>query len=424
MERRLFLLGSSLALRSAFGANEQVNVAIVGVGSRGNAHLKEYLLQDGARIGAVCDVNQAQTERAVAMVEKAKGYKPKVYEDMRKLYADKEIDAVSIATPNHWHSLATIWACEAGKDVYCEKPASYNIWEGQRMEAAARKHNRIVQVGMQSRSIPHKIRAVELLRHGAIGKLYMAKGVCYKRRPSIGHEPDTSTPAGVNWDLFLGPAPMRSYNKLRHVYNWHWFWDTGNGDIGNQGIHEMDVARWGLGVGLPKGVSSTGGKFAYNDDQETPNTQIASFDYGDKEIQFEVRGLNTGTESGIAPQGPHTIGDVFFGDKGYMVVDHSGFQIFLGDKKEPGESMKAASGSDTGWHMKNFLDAVKSRKKEDLHGEVAEGVASAVLVHMANTSYRLGRKLAFDPLKQSFTGDEEANKMKTRHPYRTPYVVA
>jgi predicted dehydrogenase len=413
-----------LAAARALGANDKVNVAIVGIGGRGRAHVNEYLKQEGARIGALCDVDTAQTERAVAMVDKAQGYKPKVYQDLRKLYEDKEINAVSIATPNHWHALATIWACEAGKDVYCEKPASYNIWEGQRMVAAARKNNRIVQIGMQSRSIPHKMRAVELLKQGAIGKVYMAKGCCYKRRPSIGHTPEGPVPAGVNWDIFLGPAPMHAYSKNRHVYNWHWFWDTGNGDIGNQGIHEMDIARWGLGAGLPKAAVSTGGKYVYQDDQETPNTQIATFDYGDAEIVFEVRGLNSGTESGIVPGGTNFVGNVFFGEKGYMVVDHTGFQIFLGDKREPGESMKAERGGDTGAHMTNFLDAVKSRKKETLHGEVAEGAASAVLVHMANTSYRLGRKVKFDPDKQSFVGDDEANRMKTRNPYRAPYVVA
>ena len=424
MERRIFLLGGSLALRGALGANEKVNVAIVGVGSRGRAHVNEYLKLDGARIGAVCDVDTAQTERAVAMVEKAQGYKPKVYQDLRKLYEDKEIDAVSIATPNHWHALATIWACQAGKDVYCEKPASYNMFEGGRMVAAARKYNRMVQVGMQSRSMPHKIRAVELLKQGAIGKLYMAKGVCYKRRPSIGHTPDMPVPPGVNWDIFLGPAPMRPYSKNRHIYNWHWFWDTGNGDIGNQGIHEMDIARWGMGLGLPKAVVSTGGKFVYNDDQETPNTQLATFDYGDAQIVFEVRGLNSGTESGLPAGGANIVGDVFFGENGYMTVDGDGFQIYLGDKRQPGESMKAARGVETGAHMQNFLEAVKSRKKEDLHGEVAIGVESVNLVHLANTSYRLGRKLKFDPAKELFIGDDEANRMKTRHPYRAPYVVS
>src|SRR6185295_19291838 len=268
MERRTFLVGSAMAL-PMMGANEKVNVAVVGVGGRGSAHVREYLKIPGARVAALCDVNTAATERNEQVVLKANGSKPKVYGDLRKLYEDKEIDAVIIATPNHWHALATIWACQAGKDVYVEKPASYNPFEGERMVAAARKYNRVVQGGMQRRSVAHKKRAVELLRSGAIGDVYMARGLCYKRRKSIGHKPDSPVPPSVDWDLFLGPAPMRPYNENRRVYNWHWFWDTGNGDIGNQGIHELDYARWGLNkTGNPKTVFSGGGKFVHDDDQE------------------------------------------------------------------------------------------------------------------------------------------------------------
>ena len=424
MERRTFLVGSAMAL-PMMGANEKVNVAVVGVGGRGTAHVREYLTIPGARVAAVCDVNTAQTERVGQLVNKAYGSNPKYYQDLRKLYEDKDIDAVSIATPNHWHALATIWACQAGKDVYVEKPASYNVYEGQQMQKAARKYNRMVQIGMQSRTIPYKRRAVELLRDGAIGKVYYAKGLCFKRRPSIGKANDTPVPPGVDWDIFLGPAPLRPFNALRFKYNWHWFWDTGNGDIGNQGIHEMDVARWGLGRGLPNGVVSTGGKYVYDDDQETPNTQIATFDYGDAELVFEVRGLNTGGEASIEAGGPNFIGNIFLGSKGYLSLDHKGFQIFLGDKREPGETGKIADGRvETKAHMENFLDGVKSRRKEDLHGEVAEGVASAVLVHLANTSYRLGRKLAFDPSTEKFVNDSEANAMLTRTKYREPYNPA
>jgi predicted dehydrogenase len=434
MERRTFIVaGGALAAR-AFGANDRINMAVIGVGGRGTAHLGMIAKQPNANIAAVCDVNQAQVERATARVEKLQNHKPKEYSDMRKLFDDKDIDAVTIATPNHWHALATIWAVEAGKDVYCEKPASYNIFESQRMTAHARQKNRIVQIGMQSRSTEHKKRAIQLLREGAIGKVYMARGICFKRRPSIGHTPDEPVPAGVNWDLFLGPAAMTPYSKNRHVYNWHWFWNTGNGDIGNQGIHEMDMARWGLGVGLPNSVVSTGGKYIYHDDQETPNTQIATFDYGDKEIVFEVRGLPTPTEADItfepptgrALSGGNSIGNEFYGDKGYMSVDHRGFKIFLGDKHEPGESMQAVvgRGDDSAGHMANFLTAVRSRKVEDLTADVAEGATSAILVHMANISYRLGRRLAFDPKTENFINDNEANKMKTRNPYRAPYIVS
>src|SRR6266853_5449960 len=260
MERRTFLVGSAMAL-PMMGANDKVNVAVVGVGGRGSGHVREYLGIPNAHIGALCDVNTAATERNEQIVLKSQADKPKIYQDLRKLYEDKDIDAVSIATPNHWHALATIWACQAGKDVYVEKPASYNIFEGQQMQKAARKYNRMVQVGMQSRSIPYKRRAIELLRQGAIGKVYYAKGLCFKQRKSIGKAPDQPVPPGVDWDIFLGPAPLRAFNPLRFKYNWHWFWDTGNGDIGNQGIHEMDVARWGLGdPEWPKTAYAQGGK--------------------------------------------------------------------------------------------------------------------------------------------------------------------
>ena len=428
MERRTFLLGAGLAM-GASGANDTANgkvgIGVIGLGGRGRDHLKYYSKLPDARVVAICDVNQAQTERAAQIVEKLQGNKPHVHQDLRKLFEDKDVDAVSIATPNHWHALATIWACQAGKDVYCEKPACYNLFEGRAMEAAVRKSKRIVQIGMQGRSLAHKQRAMDLLHSGAIGQVYMARGICFKRRPSIGHTPTEPVPPGLDWDLFLGPAPMREYTKNRYQYNWHWFWDTGNGDIGNQGIHEMDLARRGLGRDLPKGVASTGGKYVYQDDQETPNTQIATFDYGDAELVFEVRGLNTGGEPGIPASGPNFIGVTFFGSKGFMPVDEHGFQIFLGDKREPGESMQHAETEidDTIPHMANFLKAVKSRNPADLTADVSVGVTSAALVHMANISYRAGRKLTYDAASGSFAGDDQANAMSTRPVYRSPYSI-
>ncbi len=429
MERRTFLLSAgvaSMAARAARGANDTVGIGVIGLGGRGRDHLHYYSKLPDAKVVAICDVNQAQTERAAQIVEKLQGHKPQVHQDLRAMLDNKDVDAVSIATPNHWHSLATIWACRAGKDVYCEKPASYNIFEGRAMEAAALSNKRVVQIGMQGRTITHKQRAVDLVKSGAIGKVYMARAICYKRRPSIGRTPTEPIPAGLNWDLFLGPAPMREYTKNRYQYNWHWFWDTGNGDIGNQGIHEMDLARRGLGRDLPKSAVCTGGKYVYEDDQETPNTQIASLDYGDAELVFEVRGLNTGGDAGIPPSGPNFIGVTFFGSKGFMPVDEHGFQIFLGDKREPGESMKHAESEidDTIPHMANFLKAVKSRNPADLNADVAVGVASAALVHMANISYRLGRRINYDAGAGTFVGDTEANAMISRPVYRSPYVVS
>ena len=430
MNRREFLNAAAVtagATVRSWAANDKVNVAVVGVGGRGTSHVNDYTRRQDANLVAVCDVNTAQTERAVQAYYSKRNTKPKVYSDMRKLYDDKDVDAVIIATPNHWHALASIWACQAGKDVYVEKPVSYNPFEGERMVAAARQHGRMVQGGMQRRSVAHKKRAIQLLREGAIGKLYMAKGLCYKRRQSIGHKPDIPVPSGLDWDMFLGPAPMRAYNENRHRYGWHWFWDTGNGDIGNQGIHEMDYARLGLNKSEnPKSVYSFGGKYVYDDDQETPNTQIATFDYGDCELCFEVRGLMTGSESDLSLRGGNFIGILFYGSKGYMVTEDAGFKIFLGDKREPGEAMAMAEAKEdeTMPHMTNFLQAVRSRARQDLAADILEGAKSAELVHMANASYRTGRKLTLEPGKMRFAGDAEANQFLTRHPYRAPYIVS
>ncbi|MEZ5401447.1 MAG: Gfo/Idh/MocA family oxidoreductase [Bryobacteraceae bacterium] len=406
------------------GANDKVNVAIVGLGGRGTNHLQEYVKNAGFHVAAIVDVNQAAQERAVAFVKREQNYEPKAYSDMREAFADKSVDAVSIATPNHWHVLAALWAVQAGKDVYVEKPVSHNIFEGQQLTAAARKYNKIVQVGQQSRSIPHKQKAMQMLRDGAIGKVYMAKGYCYKRRKSIGHKPDMATPAGLDWERFLGPAPLRPFNELRFRYNWHWFWDTGNGDIGNQGVHEMDVALWGLGkTSFPKSVVSTGGKLVYDDDQETPNTQIAQFDFGDgTQMHFEVRGLLTPADGGLERRGANTVGDTFFGSDGALSIDHTGFRLYKGEEMKLAMEEPAARGVDTNAHIANFLTALKSRKHTDLNCDVAVGALSAAFCHLANISYRLGRKLEIDPGAQRFRSDDEANRMLTRN-YRAPYVV-
>ena len=428
IDRRAFLLSTAGAAASRLriaGANDRINVAVIGVRGRGREHIELVGKNPGSCVAALCDIDTGENEKAAAAVEKAQGLKPKLYQDLRKLLEDKEVDAVSIATCNHWHALATVWACQAGKDVYVEKPASHNIWEGRKMVEAARKHGRIVQTGMQSRSIAHKQRAIALLRQGAIGRVYMAKGLCFKRRRSIGRGADGPVPAGVHYDLWRGPAPMRPFNANRFHYNWHWFWDTGNGDIGNQGVHEMDIARWGLGkTTLPRRVFSSGGKFAYDDDQETPNTQLATFDYGDCQLVFEVRGLHTQGESSIAFDGSNFIGNLFFGTEGTMSVDLRGFQIYRGDKHELAEKMDHAEPRtwDTAPLVANFLAAVRSRRTADLAADIEEGHLSAALCHMANASYRTGRALEFDPKSETFGGDREANAYITRE-YRKPFVV-
>jgi predicted dehydrogenase len=431
MNRRTFIQSSTIAMASgmtALGANDRINVAVIGVRSRGRDHITSYSKLPEARIAAVCDIDQAQIERAVTLTDKLTGYKPrKTYQDLRKLFEDKDIDAVSIATCNHWHALATVWACQAGKDVYVEKPASHEIWEGRKMVEAGRKYNRMVQVGMQSRTTAHKMKGMQLLREGAIGKVYLAKGLCYKRRKSIGHQPDGPVPPGVDYDIWLGPAAMRPFNPNRFHYNWHWFWDTGNGDIGNQGVHEMDICRWGLNKDtLPEVVVSDGGKYVYHDDQETPNTQIATFHYPDCELMFEVRGLLTGGEGGMGYEGDNAgvVGNLFYGSDGWMSIDLNGFQIHRGEDGKVAQQMKYAEAIkwDTTPHIQNFLKAVKSRNRKDLTCDIEEGHLSAALVHMANISYRTGRKLHFDPQAERFVNDDEANQYITRK-YREPFVV-
>ncbi len=424
LSRRTFFQGAAVAASATrvLGANDRVSIGIVGVGGRGRAHIGRWNTIAGASVGGLCDVNQASRERGQAILSKAGQPKAEEFRDMRDMYASKAVDAVAITTPNHWHSLATIWACQAGKDVFCEKPACHNPYEGQKMIEVARSTERIVQIGSQSRSTAYKIRAMELLRDGVIGKLYMAKGLCFKRRKSIGHTPAEPVPPGIDWDLFLGPAQMKPFSQNQYAYNWHWFWDTGNGDIGNQGVHEMDLARWGLGeLTMPKWVFSNGGKYIYDDDQETPNTQFVTLDYGDMQIQFEVRGLLTGPEGGEPVSPGNDVGDLFFGADGWMHLDGRGFKIYKGERDELVMEEKG-SGDGTKEHMENFLAAVHSRDHTDLTADVEVGVISANLCHLANISYRVGRRLVLDSNRSSFVNDWEANKLLTRD-YREPYVV-
>jgi len=442
---RRFFLGAATAAAASrvWGANDKINVAIVGLGGRGTNHLNTYSRLPDARVAAICDVNQSAREVANATLLKVTSEKAKEFEDMRQVFADPGVDAVSIATPNHWHALATIWACKAGKDVYCEKPACYNVHEGQMMVKVAAETKKIVQIGSQHRSTPFKIKGMQALRDGAIGDIYMAKGLCFKRRVTIGHAADEPTPPGVNWDLFLGPAPMRPFNKLRFKYNWHWFWDTGNGDIGNQGVHEMGIARWGMGdPQWPATAAAFGGKFGVNDDQETPNTLTAAFDFGGRQLVFEVRGNLTGGEGSVgprraarpgeaaAPAGPVppaslniTVGNLFYGTNGWMSMSDAGYQIYKGEGSEITAEEKPERGQDgTRLHMENFLAAVRSRKMSDLNDPITNAFYSASLCHLANISYRSGRLLKLEA-GPKFTGDAEATRMLTRPAYRKGYEV-
>ncbi len=403
--------------------NDTIRVAVVGIRGQGNAHIREYVKMQNVEVAAICDIDESVRRQRCQEIEKSTGKKPTEYVDIRKLLEDKSIDAISIATPNHWHSLMGIWACQAGKDVYVEKPCSHSYWEGKQLVAAARKYNRIVQHGTNSRSTVALREAVQKLQEGVIGEVYMSRGLCYKWRDTIGKKPDGPTPQGVDYDLWLGPAPKRPFNPNRFHYNWHWNWDYGNGDIGNQGIHEMDICRWGLGVTLPTKVMSMGGHFMFDDDQQTPNTQVAGleFDKNGKKVMivFEVRHWISNHEAGIGEGGDsNTIGNIFYGSGGYMAIDGYGsYRTFLGRKQEPGPSRREG-----GSNWANFIKAVRSRKREDLNAEIEEGHLSSALMHLANISYRLGRSFDFDPVKGQVARDPEANTMLKRK-YRDPFVV-
>ena len=414
------------ALKAAPSINDTVRVACVGIRGQGKSHIHVYSQMPTVEIAALCDVDESVLNQRTQEMVSAGKKKPAGYTDLRKLLEDKSIDAISIATPNHWHSLMGIWACQAGKDVYVEKPCSHNIFEGRQLVRAAEKYNRIVQHGTNSRSGVAVREAVDKMREGVIGEVYMARGLCFKWRDSIGRKPEEPVPTGVDYNLWTGPAPLGAFTRNRFHYNWHWFWDYGNGDIGNQGIHEMDIARWGLGVKYPTRVSAIGGHFMFDDDQQTPNTMVANFEFDEggkkKMLVFEVRHWMTNHEAGIGEGGKrkdsNTVGNTFYGSKGYLAIDGYGqYKTWLGREQEPGPSR-----NEGGNNWANFIEAVRSRKQSDLNAPIEEGYRSTVLVHLANISYRLGRTLEFDAQNLSCKGDPEATRMFTRQ-YRAPFVV-
>ena len=446
------LLANSAPERRA-GANEVLRIAVVGVKGRGLAHVGEWAAMKDVQVAAICDIDENQIHNAMSIVEKKGGNKPVFYQDYRKLMEDKSIDAVSVATCNHTHTLISITAVIAGKHVYVEKPLSHNVWEGRKLVEAARKYNRIVQHGTQSRSGGGFRKTAQFLAEGKLGPIKVSRGLCYKRRGSIGKKPEGPVPKGVDYNLWLGPAAERPFNPNTFHYNWHWRWETGNGDIGNQGVHEFDKARWFLGKNsLPLKITSIGGRFGYEDDGETPNTQIAVLDYGDSQILFEVRGLETDKYLG------QLVGNTVHCKDGYVAgttaFDLNGKKIEM-DVKDDGRGTN---------HFRNFIEGIKSGKHETLNADVLDGHLSSALGHLSNISYRLGenrplskddpftseegneafvrmrkhlvengidpdktqlrvgRTLSFDPKNEKFVGDAEADKLLTRE-YRKPFVV-
>jgi len=444
LERRKFLraaaglgvsvLGAPAIARSARDANDRIRAAVVGLRGRGRALVDCFhkLAQENVELAALCDIDESVLNQRAADFEKVTGRKVATFTDMRKVLDDKSIDVVGFATPNHWHALGTVWACQAGKDVYVEKPASHNIFEGRKMVEAARKHKRIVQHGTQCRSSPAIREGIEKLREGVIGKVYMARGIAFKFRPSIGRIQEEPVPAGVHYDFWVGPAPMKPFARARFHSLWHYFWDYGGGEIANQGVHQLDIMRWGLGLDAhPTTVASTGGRFVHDDDQEAPNYQVATYQYEGRNVllQFEVRGWMTNHEAGMGDVWPfvdkrNTVGVVFYGSEGYMVIpDYSSYHTFLGRERKPGPQAQGSGDPLANLdHFANFIRAVRSRKPADLTADIEEGHKSAVLCHLANIAYRTGRTLRFDPAAERFVDDAEANRLLTRA-YRAPYVV-
>jgi predicted dehydrogenase len=398
------------AVAAAGSPNSDVRVAIVGCRGKGAAHIDDFRQVKGVRVAALCDVDAEILAKHVAAFAK-RGEKVAAYRDVRALLDDKSIDAVVVATPNHWHALITVWACQAGKDVYVEKPISHNVWEGRQAVAAALKYGRIVQAGTQSRSADELKQAVAFLRAGSLGKILWARGLCYKPRASIGKTSGPQpVPASIDYNLWCGPAPLTPprrnspQNGTVH-YDWHWFWDYGGGDIANQGVHQMDICRWALGYdGLPRGVASLGGRFGYEDDAQTPNTQLAVFDYEPAPILFEVRGLpRTKGEQAMDAYRGIRVGAVIQCEGGYFAAGESGGG-FIYDNT--GRKMQPFIGAGGGGHPANFIDAVRSRRPSDLNAPLEGGHVSSALCHLANISHRLGREDAPEAIKEAIASQD------------------
>jgi predicted dehydrogenase len=446
--RRQFVKGAAIAgapaIHSAWAQrspNERVNMGVVGFRGRGRDHYRAFARIPNVRVAYLCDIDERLYPEAIAEIEKIGGYKPETFVDIRKLLEKKDLDAISIAAPDHWHALMTIWACQAGKDVYVEKPVCHNLREGRKMVEASRKYNRMVQAGLNRRSELRNKAGVRFVQEAKFGPAYRAKAVVYRGRTTIGRVQESSIPKGVNWDLFLGPAPYRAFTLNRFHYGWHYFWDTATTEMGNNGVHAIDIVRWGLAKNVhPVKITCVGGLFADQSDQETPNVQNATYEYADGTlVELEVTTLPSPSFGGVQ------MGEFFYTPQGYVTSANrwtsvlgeftprttpdppSGVSNRLNNVSfpeiayKPGPAIPNIEGQE-GSHFQNFIDCVRSRKRENLNCEILEGHMSTSLCHLANIAFRTGRKLTFDPAKETFPGDAEANKYLTRT-YREPYVV-
>lgn len=414
--------GAAAAISSASFAsaadspNDKVNVAVMGLRGRGRSLASLFAGLKDVRVAVLCEVDERLVPATVKSLAEEGHPEPRVEKDVRRVLEDRSIDALVVAAPNHWHALATIWACQAGKDVYVEKPCGHNIIEGRRMIEAARKFGRIVQHGTQRRASPHWRRAAEYARSGKLGRVGMARAWIIRPRKNLGRPADEAVPAGVDYDLWLGPAPERPFNPNRFHYNWNWFWDYGGGELPNNGVHLLDMARLGLGVESPVTVSSSGGKLVFDDAQETPDTQLVSYEFPGTVLLWEHRcWSNFGllNEEGLVRIGG---GVIYYGDKGSLVVNDKGWNVTMDGKvveNYPGEEDSLAL-------VRDFIACVKSRERPLADIEI--GHISTTLAHLGTISQRVGRKLRWDGAAERFPEDEEANGLLGRE-YRKPFEL-
>jgi predicted dehydrogenase len=398
---------SALSYSRVLGANDQINVAVIGVRGRGRSHISGFDSIDRVNVSAMCDVDKNVLDKEAAKL----GKPVKKYGDFRKLLEDKNIDVVSIASPDHWHVPLSAFSILAGKHVYVEKPLSHTLQEGRYLADLAKREMKIVQHGTQSRSLKSFQNAVEYLQSGKLGKVRMAKAINHQLREQIGREPDGPVPDGVDYNLWLGPAPKRAFSKNRFHYNWHWHWDYGSGDMGNDGIHQIDIARWGLGVGFPKAVVCSGGQLFYNDDHETPDTQTAIYEYDDTAIIYEMRLWTDYKMEG------HDNGDIFYGDNGSMSVGRKGWSVTFKDGT-PGPSEPRGGEQ----HFVNFIEAIRKNEPELLTANLEDAHISSAMCHMGNIAILTKSRLEFDSAKERFVNNPKANGMLSKE-YRKGFEL-